>query len=625
MSSLASDGATPTHASSAAAAVDRSGAPARRARVELGEALLPHAGDVAHKVLRRWQKLKGVRAASEEDVYRDVVRTTELATITVAQFLTTGSLPTEGQAKALAATGKAPLRDTISLSELTRLYLFWRDATIEIVREEAARLGTEPATIDEAVFVVHVGFDGAIMRMAKQFDTERQRLQTQVVEEQTRLTHQAMHDALTGLPNRLLFLDRLTHALDLSSRRLSRTAVLFVDLDRFKVINDVAGHAAGDIALVAVAERLREAVRISDTVARLGGDEFVVLCEDLVGGISEAEELAQRIAATVAEPLHLADREVFVSASIGVALAGTTDDADTLLAHADRAMYLAKQRGRARYEIYRKDIDDGLERRAELLNSLHPALERGELHLHYQPVTALHSNHVTTMEALLRWDHSTLGSIPPTEFIPLAEDTGLIRDIGRWVLIQACSDCADWRRRGASDVGVSINVSGHQLEDTHLADIVRDALEDAHLPAEAVTLELTESVLFSDSPHIRDTLTDLHHIGVRLAIDDFGTGYSSLSYLSKYPIDIVKIDQSFVAGLDQTRRNSTIVFATIELAHALGITVVAEGVETEAELAELRNARCDAAQGFLLGRPASLADNTRHLAPIVDDAHPVQQ
>jgi len=593
-------------------------APPSSARVDLGEALFARAGDVAQKVLRRWRGIERTTAPSSDDVLRDIARTTELATITVAQYLTTGSFPTAEQAKSLAATGKAPLRDTISLKELTRLYLFWRDATIELVLEEAARLGTERAMIDEAVFVVHAGFDGSIIRMAKEFDAERLRLQAQVVEEQTRLTHQALHDALTGLPNRLLFLDRLTHALERSSRHLVQTAVLFVDLDRFKVINDVAGHSAGDLVLAAVAERLREAVRMSDTVGRLGGDEFVVLCEDLTGGLAEAEALARRIADTFAEPLELEDREVFVSASIGVALAGGAEDADALLAQADRAMYFAKDRGRARYEVYTSDIDEGIERRAELLNSLHPALERGELHLHYQPVRVLQNNDVSTMEALLRWDHATLGSIPPIEFIPLAEDTGLIREIGRWVLTQACSDCANWRRRDASDVGVSINISGHQLDDVAFVDIVRDALANAQLPAAAVTLELTESVLFSDAPRVHDVLGELHSLGVRLAIDDFGTGYSSLSYLSKYPIDIVKIDRSFVAGLDQTRRNSTIVIATIELAHALGLTVVAEGVETEGELAELRNARCDAAQGFLLGRPASLPSNALQAGSVSD-------
>jgi diguanylate cyclase (GGDEF)-like protein len=625
MSSVASGDATLDDVGGRPVVVGASGVLGCRARLELGEALFPRAGDVAQVVLRRWQERRGGPVVSEEDVYRDIVRTTELATITVARFLTTGSPATAEQANVLAATGKAPLHDTISLAELTRLYLFWRDATTEIVLEEAARLGTDRDTIEQATFAVRAGLDGSIMRMAKQFDTERLRLQAQVVEEQIRLQHQAVHDALTGLPNRVLFLDRLTHALNLSSRRLSHTAVLFIDLDHFKVVNDVAGHSAGDALLVAVAERLREAVRTSDTVARFGGDEFVVLSEDLVGGILEAEALAQRLAATLAEPLHVADRELFISASIGIALAGATDDADTLLAQADRAMYLAKQRGRGCYEIYRTAIDEGLERRAELLNSLHRACEGGELRVHYQPIKALHSNDITEMEALLRWEHPTLGRIAPSEFIPLAEDTGLIRDIGRWVLTQACSDCADWRRRGASDVGVTINISGRQLEDPHIADVVRDALERAQLAAEAVTLELTESILFSDAPHVLDALTDLHGIGLRLAIDDFGTGYSSLTYLAKFPIDLIKIDRSFVGGLDQTGRNTTIVFATIELAHALGLTVVAEGVETETELAELRNARCDAAQGFLIGRPASIADNTRHLASNSDNTRPSQQ
>jgi diguanylate cyclase (GGDEF)-like protein len=383
---------------------------------------------------------------------------------------------------------------------------------------------------------------------------------------------------------------------------------LFVDLDRFKQINDVAGHAAGDEVLREVAHRLIAAVRTSDTVARLGGDEFVVLCED-VGGEDEAERIAARIAAMLEEPVAVFDREFFVTASIGIAVARPSVTADALIGQADRAMYHAKQRGRACHEFYRLHIDQGLERRADLLQALHRACERDELELHYQPLRLLEGDCVSDMEALLRWNHPTLGQIPPAEFIPLAEETGLIHDVGHWVLARACADCAMWRRQGAPEVGVTINLSGRQLEDAHLADVVRDTIRDAGLTPDAVTLELTESVLFSDEPLVEETLSALHEIGVRLAIDDFGTGYSSLSYLSKFPIDVVKIDRSFIAGLGGAGRNTTIVFATVELAHALGLAVVGEGVETETELAHLRDAKCDAVQGFLFGRPAPLHED----------------
>ncbi len=589
----------------------------------LGTALFGRAGDVSDAVLRRWKR-QPAGACASDDVYRDIVRTTELATITVAQFLTTGSFPTTQQAKTLAATGKAPLRDTITLKELTRLYLYWRDATIEVVRDEAKKIGIPRDVVDAAVAIVHAGFDGSIMRMTSEFDGERERLQARVVEEQERLRYQALHDALTGLPNRLLFRDRVDHALEVASRRLTRTAVLFVDLDRFKQINDVAGHAVGDQVIIEMSSRLIGAVRTSDSVARLGGDEFVVLCEDVTGE-EDATEIAERIAALFSHPIRVDDREFFVSASIGIALATPSITADALISQADRAMYRAKQRGRARCELYRIDIDKGLERRAELLHALHRACERSEFELHYQPLTALHSDRVTDMEALLRWNHSELGRVAPAEFIPIAEETGLIDEIGRWVLMRACADCAAWRRDGLPEVGVTINISGRQLEDASLVRSVRDAIEAAALDPDAVTLELTESVLFSDTVAVRDALEELHAIGVRLAIDDFGTGYSSLSYLSKFPIDVVKIDRSFVSGLGDTGRNTTIVFATVELAHSLGLTVVAEGVETERELSHLRRARCDVVQGFLLGHPRPLHERLPLLPATVNEASAVDE
>jgi diguanylate cyclase (GGDEF)-like protein len=573
--------------------------------VAVGEALHARARDVAGTVLARWRRQQA--APVDPAIARDIVRTNEVATIAVSRFLTTGSLPTHEQAKTLSAPGKAPLRNTISLEELTRLYFLWRDVTIEVVREIAADLGVDGPTVEQALDVVRIGSDGSITRMARKFDAERTRMQAQIRQEQERLQHQALHDALTGLPNRLLFVDRLAHALDISARRLSRVGVLFVDLDRFKLVNDGAGHTTGDVLLQRVAARIREAVRTSDTVARFGGDEFLVLCEDLAPDTAEVEAIARRIAESLLEPFSLPDRDLFITASIGIAIAQMNDDAEAVLTHADRAMYLAKQRGRAQYAIYDPQMDHGIERRADLVNALHRALERAELTLHYQPVADLDGDVVRDREALLRWNHPMLGSVPPGEFIPLAEESGLIREIGSWVIMQACRDCARWQRGDSPGVGVSINISGRQLEDGMVVDVVRRAIAETGIDPSSVTLELTESILFGEDPVVSETLDDLRALGVRLAIDDFGTGYSSLSYLSKFPIDLVKIDRSFVAGIGRgSRRNTTIVFATIDLAHALGLSVMAEGVEHPSELAELRKAGCDAAQGFLLGRPSAL-------------------
>jgi diguanylate cyclase (GGDEF)-like protein len=573
--------------------------------VSLGKALHARARDVADTVLLRWRQAQP--EPIDPMVARDILRTNEVATIAVAQYLTTGTFPTRKQAKTLSAPGKAPLRETISLEELTGLYFLWRDVTLDVVQMEGDALSIDAATIDEALTVVRVGSDGSVTRMARQFDIERKRMQAEIRVERERLEHQALHDALTGLPNRVLFIDRLTHALDIGARRLARVAVIYVDLDRFKVVNDGAGHQAGDLLLQKVAERVREAVRTSDTVARLGGDEFVVLCEDLIADTSEAEAIARRIEEALLDSFSLPGRDLHVTASIGIALADLHDDAEAVLAHADRAMYVAKQRGRAQIAIYDRSLDEGIERRADLVNALHRASERGELALHYQAVTELNGDQMTAREALLRWSHPTLGDVAPGEFVPIAEEIGLIRDIGAWVIMRACRDCAAWQREDATGVGVSINLSGRQLEDPSIVHVVARALEESELHPSHVTLELTESILFADDPIVNARLHELRALGVRLAIDDFGTGYSSLSYLSKFPIDTVKIDQSFVSGIGRgQRRNATIVYATIELAHALGLSVVAEGVEHADDLSELRKAGCDAAQGFLLGRPAAL-------------------
>ena len=473
-------------------------------------------------------------------------------------------------------------------------------------RKEAASLGSDPDALWLAELAVRGGTDSALVQVAKRCDEYRGLLQAQLEEEQTRLTHQALHDALTGLPNRVLFLERLAQSVEAASRRSIHSAVLFIDIDRFKAVNDIAGHAAGDQLLIGVARRLREVLRPADTVARLGGDEFVVLCENLYDVQKEAVAIAERICETVSQPFSAAGNELFTSASVGLAFVRPGDDPHVLVARADSAMYMAKQRGRSRWEIYHPDFDERTTRRAELINGLHRAVERSELVLHYQPVKDLGTGAVVSMEALVRWQHPTLGIVAPTEFIPLAEETGLIVEIGEWVLTEACTQCAAWRAEGYDSVDVAVNVSGRQLEDPDFAQGVERVLVATGLPASALSMEVTESVIVTEGSIGHEVLEGLQRIGVRLAIDDFGIGYSSLSYLAKLPVHSLKVDRTFIAGLG-TAHDSSIVAAMVELAHKLGLEVVAEGVETELELEQLREANCDEAQGFLLGRPAPLS------------------
>jgi diguanylate cyclase (GGDEF)-like protein len=314
----------------------------------LGEALQARCCDVSEEVLRRWRR--GAGAAASDEICRDVMRTAALSTETVAQFLVTGTRPTEERSDVLSATGKAPVRDTISLKELMRLFLFWRDIMLDVVAGEVARLGSDESTLAEGLRVVRAGSDGSFMRMAAQFDHERQRLQSLIADDQARLQHQATHDALTGLPNRLLLLDRLTRAL--VDRHAAACAVIFVDLDRFKNINDSAGHSVGDEVLVVVARRLVEATRTADTVCRLGGDEFVVLGDHITGGLPEAQGLADRLQHSLTDPIVAHRRSYAITASMGVSLAAAGNDPETVLSQADRAMYAAKRHGRARVETY---------------------------------------------------------------------------------------------------------------------------------------------------------------------------------------------------------------------------------------------------------------------------------
>ena len=419
-----------------------------------------------------------------------------------------------------------------------------------------------------------------------------------------RLRHQATHDPLTGLPNRTLLLDRLEHALDRSRRTGGAVAVLFLDLDHFKVVNDSLGHSRGDRLLQSLADHLAHLVRPGDTVARFGGDEFVVLCED-VGHHSAAVAIAERIIAAVAEPLVIDDAEVFIGVTVGIAISDGATDGEGLIRDADAAMYRAKERGRGRWELFDNAMRASALDRLEIEGALRRALDRRELRVHYQPIVDLGTGGIVGVEALVRWEHHNRGLLAPGEFIGVAEDTGLIVPIGAWVLQAACRQVQRWRADGIVDdrFELTVNLSGRQLGHPDLVEQVARALDETGFPADRLELEITESVLMDDVEASIATLTALRDLGVRLLVDDFGTGYSSLSYLRRFPVDGLKVDRSFVDGLGREAEDSAIVAAVITLAHTLGLVAVAEGVEDQGHLDELRSLGCDLAQGFWFARP----------------------
>jgi diguanylate cyclase (GGDEF)-like protein len=421
-----------------------------------------------------------------------------------------------------------------------------------------------------------------------------------------RARESALHDALTGLPNRTLLVQRLVHAILRCRRSEKLVAILFADLDRFKAINDTYGHHVGDELLVAVAGRLSELLRPGDTLARLAGDEFVILCEDL-DHTSQVEPLATRIDQALGETFVLSGIEVQVSASVGIAFAGRGDDIpEQILQDADTAMYQAKRKGGARHGM----VDVGEQRladnRASLNRDLRGALARRELRTEYQPIVAIADGRITGVEALLRWAHPIRGIVAPDTIVPLAEQSGLIVEIGRWVLMQACLDLHRWQRHEHHEgLEICVNISSAQLMAPEFATIVAAVLSETGTDPRMVTLEITESVFIQDSDRALIVLNDLKRLGVKLALDDFGTGYSSLSYLKQFPVNIVKIDQAFIADLGREPTSRLIVSAIVRLAHSLEMTVVAEGIESESQFDEVVALDCDSYQGYFFARPTS--------------------
>jgi diguanylate cyclase (GGDEF)-like protein/PAS domain S-box-containing protein len=468
------------------------------------------------------------------------------------------------------------------------------------------------AAIFDRGFVVRDAFGEAVRMIGAMMDiSERKRSEEQ-------LAYLAQFDTLTGLPNRNLFRDRLAQAVSRAHREGWITGVAFIDLDRFKEINDTLGHAAGDEVLKAAAGRLRACLREGDTLARLGGDEFTAILEGLKSADAVAR-VAQKMMGALAAPMSAQGREVFVNASIGFALYpddGT--DADTLLKHADTAMYEAKNAGRNGFKRYASTMTSEASERVTLEASLRRALERRELELHYQPVVRLSDRQVLGAEALLRWRHPERGLVSPAEFIPLAEATGLIVPIGEWVLGEACREAARWR--SVPPVNVGVNLSARQFRNDALAETVRGALAASGLAGGRLVLEITETLLMENPEASRRLLEPLKASGVRVVLDDFGTGYSSLAYLRHFPLDAVKIDRSFIRDIADDPEDATIVKAVIALAHELRLGVTAEGVETQEQLDFLLAHGCDNAQGFFFARPEPAAELVRRLGALAPSA-----
>jgi diguanylate cyclase (GGDEF)-like protein/PAS domain S-box-containing protein len=419
---------------------------------------------------------------------------------------------------------------------------------------------------------------------------------------QAQLTHQAFHDQLTGLANRSLFLDRVAHALTLARRHQQSLAVIFLDLDNFKTVNDSLGHSVGDRLLTIAAQRLLASVRTADTVARLGGDEFAVLLEDAE---RDAGVLAvvERIVHALRHPFGLDGREVFATASIGVAIAGDTESAADLVRNADMAMYMAKSDGKGRYQLFEPKMHTQAMERLELEADMRRAIEREEFVVHYQPIVLLHTGEITGVEALVRWQHPRRGMIAPPLFIPVAEETGLIVPLGRWVVRDACRQAAQWQKMRGAPFTLTVNISGYQLQGEAVVDDVRGALEDSGLDARNLVLEITESVLMQHNEVLLQRLRALKSLGVRLAIDDFGTGYSSLGYLQRFPIDILKIDKSFVDNVGMTGGEPALARAVIALGETLRLQTIAEGIEQRRQLNGLQELGCEMGQGYYFARP----------------------
>jgi len=578
--------------------------PSRDVR-RLGAELLRQTDSVVARTLARNSESGLTLSAGVEQRFQ---RVGEISTIAVAGWMAGESAEAAvrvGQ-EVWQIFGQLAAQRAAPLNEVTKRCWRWSDAASEVLRETAARLDVADVSLADALGMLEISLRLTLVQMCECFDAERQLADEELERRQHELAFMATHDALTGLPNRTLIVDRLEQMLLRARRSKAPVTALFIDLDNFKDINDTLGHGAGDELLQAVAARLDGVVRDVDALGRLGGDEFVIVAADM-SLVAGPELVAERVLDALKEPIKLGETQtpVTVTASIGIATGDRTSAGD-LLRDADIAMYRAKWGGRNRFVVFECGMADAVQSRVELEMDLRVALERGEFFLAFQPTVDLSDMRPTGLEALIRWDSPTRGVVQPDDFIPLLEDTGLIVDVGRWVLEQACAQAASWRRAGYP-IGIAVNVSARQLDSDRIVQDVAAALADSGLDAGALTLEITETTLMRDATETVRRLTAIKELGVRIAIDDFGTGYSSLGHLRQFPVDALKIDRSFITGLAQNLEGESLIHTLVQLGKALSIETIAEGIEQPNELTLLRSEQCDGGQGFLFARPLDAA------------------
>jgi diguanylate cyclase (GGDEF)-like protein len=555
---------------------------------------------------------------------RSAESSTRLAKVVEDSFEDVGTVSTVAVARWMAGEGEAVAREVgqeswrifaqlasqqeAALNEVTKRCLRWRDCTLEVLDESAVELGLGLETLARARAMVQRSLDVTLVRMCQSYEDERQRAHEELTSREKELVFLATHDALTGLPNRTLILDRIEQTLRRSRQNQEPVAALFVDLDNFKAINDSLGHGIGDELLCAVAERLEGVIRDTDALGRMGGDEFVVVAEGL--SLAAGPELiAERLLEAFAEPFALGDEGetlVRAKASIGIAT-GVRETAEELLRDADIAMYRAKWGGKSRYLLFESGMEDEVQSRLETEMDLQSALANDEFFLVYQPTFDLQTMTPTGVEALIRWRRPCRGVVEPEEFIPLLEDSKLIVDVGAWVLREACEQAARWQE-GGRPLGLSVNVSQLQLDTAELIEDVNVALATSGLRPEALTLEITETSLMSNAEETARRLHELKALGVKIAVDDFGTGYSSLSHLRQFPVDVLKIDRSFVSQLAEGGENEILLHTLVQLGKALEIETTAEGIERPQDLMLIRDKECDNGQGFLFTRPLNAQD-----------------
>jgi diguanylate cyclase (GGDEF)-like protein len=563
------------------------------------------------EVVARMMKLSAASSRTLDKVVED-------------SFEDVGTVSTVAVARWMAGEGEAVARDVgqeswrifaqlasqreAALNEVTKRCLRWRDCALQILDESAADLGIDAETLVEARAMVQRSLDVTLVRMCQSFEDERQRAHEELTSREKELVFLATHDALTGLPNRTLILDRIEQTLTRARHNSEPVAALFVDLDNFKAINDSLGHGCGDELLCAVAKRLEGVIRETDALGRLGGDEFVIVADGL--SLAAGPELiAERLLEAFNEPFALGEdceTRVHAKASVGIAT-GIRPTAEELLRDADIAMYRAKWGGKSRYLVFESGMEDEVQSRLELEMDLQGALVGDEFFLVYQPTFDLQTMTPTGVEALIRWRRPGRGIVEPDAFIPLLEETKMIVEVGAWVLREACREAAAWQQEDRP-LGLSVNVSALQLDTDELIDHVTEALGESGLSPETLTIEITETTLMSNAEETARRLEELKALGVRIAVDDFGTGYSSLGHLRQFPVDVLKIDRSFVSQLADGGEGEILLHTLLQLGKALEIETTAEGIERPQDLSLIRDKECDNGQGFLFTRPLSAQD-----------------